>query len=140
MATRSNIGIVNGDGSVTAIYCHWDGYPEHVGNLLLNHYTDFDIVCELMDLGDLSSLNKNLYCDDNNHSFENPAPGVCVAYGRDRGEKGVESRVFDNIIEFEKFADRTGADYQYLFNDGKWQYRKYNGKWSELTPQVCKVG
>ena len=146
MATRSNIGIVNDDGSVTGIYCHWDGYPEHVGKMLLKHYNDFDIVCELMDLGDLSCLAENLYCDDNNHSFENPADGVCVAYGRDRGEKGVESRVFDNIIEFEKFADRTGADYQYLFNDehlfndGKWQYREYNGEWSNLTPQVCKIG
>ncbi len=29
MATRSNIGIVNDNGSVTGIYCHWDGYPEH---------------------------------------------------------------------------------------------------------------
>lgn len=25
MATRSNIGIVNQDGSITGIYCHWDG-------------------------------------------------------------------------------------------------------------------
>ena len=138
MATRSNIGIVNEDGSVTGIYVHWDGYTENVGKLLLNHYTDFDIVCELMDLGDLSSLNENLYCEDNNHSFENPAPGVCVAYGRDRGEDGVESRVFKNISKFEKFADRTGADYQYLFNNGKWQYRNHNGTWNELTARVCK--
>ena len=140
MATRSNIGIVNDGGSVTAIYCHWDGYPEHVGKMLLKHYNDFDIVCELMDLGDLSCLAENLYCEDNNHSFENPASGVCVAYGRDRGEKGVESRVFMDIGGFETFGTHTFVDYQYLFNDGKWQYRKYNGKWSNLTPQVCKVG
>jgi len=138
MATRSNIGIVNEDGSVTGIYVHWDGYTENVGKLLLKHYNNTGIVCELMDLGDLSSLNENLYCEDNNHSFENPAPGVCVAYGRDRGETGVESRVFNNISKFEKFADRTGADYQYLFNNGKWQYRNHNGTWNELTARVCK--
>lgn len=138
MATRSNIGIVNEDGSVTGIYCHWDGYPENVGKLLLNHYNTTGIVYELMDLGDLSSLNKNLYCDDNNHSFENPAPGVCVAYGRDRGEKNVDFKYFNNISKFEKFADRTGADYQYLFNNGKWQYRNHNGTWNELTARVCK--
>jgi len=138
MATRSNIGIVNEDGSVTGIYVHWDGYTENVGKLLLKYYNTSGIVYELMDLGDLSSLNKNLYCDDNNHSFENPAPGVCVAYGRDRGETGVESRVFNNISKFEKFADRTGADYQYLFNNGKWQYRNHNGTWNELTARVCK--
>jgi hypothetical protein len=138
MATRSNIGIVNEDGSVTGIYVHWDGYTENVGKLLLKYYNTSGIVCELMDLGDLSSLNENLYCEDNNHSFENPAPGVCVAYGRDRGETGVESRVFNNISKFEKFADRTGADYQYLFNNGKWQYRNHNGTWNELTARVCK--
>jgi hypothetical protein len=138
MATRSNIGIVNEDGSVTGIYCHWDGYTENVGKLLLNHYNTSGIVCELMDLGDLSSLNKNLYCDDNNHSFENPAPGVCVAYGRDRGEKNADSKSFTNISEFEKYANRTTADYQYLFNNGKWQYRNHNGTWNELTARVCK--
>ena len=138
MATRSNIGIVNDNGSVTGIYCHWDGYPEHNGKLLLKHYNNSGIVNELMDLGDLSSLNKNLYCDDNNHSFENPATGVCVAYGRDRGEKNADSKSFTNISEFEKYANRTTADYQYLFNNGKWQFRKYNGKWRELTARVCK--
>lgn len=25
MSTRSNIGVLNNDGTVTAIYCHWDG-------------------------------------------------------------------------------------------------------------------
>jgi len=35
MSTRSNIGIVNGDGSVKAIYCHFDGYPAYVGRILL---------------------------------------------------------------------------------------------------------
>ncbi len=138
MATRSNIGIVNDDGSVTGIYCHWDGYPEHNGKLLLNHYNNTAIVYELMDLGNLSSLNENLYCEDNNHSFKNPVDGVCVAYGRDRGETGVESRVFNNISEFEKFAGNSWSDYQYLFNNGKWQYRNHNGTWNELTARVCK--
>ena len=138
MATRSNIGIVNDDGSVTGIYCHWDGYPENNGKLLLKHYNNSGIVNELMDLGDLSSLNKNLYCDDNNHSFNNPVDGVCVAFGRDRGEKNADSKSFTNISEFEKYANRTTADYQYLFNNGKWQYRNHNGTWNELTARVCK--
>ena len=140
MATRSNIGIVNDDGSVTGIYCHWDGYPEHNGKLLLNHYNTSGIVNELMDLGNLSYLDKNLYCEDNNHSFNNPADGVCVAYGRDLGETGTNSRTFDNISEFEEFAGNSAADYQYLFNNGKWSYRNTYGKggWNELTAEVCK--
>ena len=139
MATRSNIGIVNEDGSVTGIYCHWDGYPENNGKLLLNHYTTSGIVNGLMSLGNLSYLAENLYCDDNNHSFKNPVKGVCVAYGRDRGESGTNSRTFDNISEFEKFAGNSWADYQYLFNNNKWTYRESSSnKWNDLTLDDCR--
>ena len=92
MATRSNIGIVNLDKSITGIYCHWDGYPEYVSKMLLNHYNNVDIVNGLMNLGDSSILSEslysttgiNLYSDNNRHTFNNPQKGVCVAYGRDR--------------------------------------------------------
>jgi hypothetical protein len=137
MATRSNIGIVNDDGSVTGIYCHWDGYPEHNGKLLLKHYTDSERINGLMSLGSLSILAENLYSTDI-HTFNNPQEGVCVAFGRDRGEKNADSKSFTNISEFEKFMDRTTADYQYLFNNGKWQYRNYDSTWNELTARVCK--
>jgi hypothetical protein len=138
MGTRSNIGIRNDDNSITAIYCHWDGYPEHVGKILLNHYNSVGIVNELMDLGDLSILAENLYSDNNSHTFNNPQPNVCVAYGRDRGEKGVECKVFNDSFEFERFASDTGAEYQYLFDNGKWTYRKvYKGTWKELTSADC---
>jgi len=138
MATRSNIGIVNDDSSVTGIYCHWDGYPENNGKLLLNHYTNSERINGLMSLGSLSYLAENLYSDKKAHSFRNPVDGVCVAYGRDRGEKNADSKSFTNISEFEKYANRTTADYQYLFNNGKWQYRNHNGTWNELTARVCK--
>jgi len=137
MATRSNIGIVNEDGSVTGIYCHFDGYPEYVGKFLLKHYTDSEKINGLMYLGNLSSLNEKLNTDLP-HSFRNPVDGVCVAYGRDRGETGTNSRTFDNISEFEEFAGNSWSDYQYLFNNGKWQYRNHNGTWNELTARVCK--
>ena len=137
MATRSNIGIVNENGSVTGIYCHWDGYPEHNGKLLLKHYTDSERINGLMSLGSLSILAENLYSTDI-HTFNNPQEGVCVAYGRDRGETGTNSKTFDNISEFEEFAGNSWSDYQYLFNNGKWQYRNHNGTWNELTARVCK--
>ena len=137
MATRSNIGIVNEDGSVTGIYVHWDGYTENVGKLLLKYYTDSERINGLMSLGSLSILAENLYSTDI-HTFNNPQEGVCVAFGRDRGEKNADSKSFTNISEFEKFMDRTTADYQYLFNNGKWQYRNHNGTWNELTARVCK--
>ena len=136
MATRSNIGIVNEDDSITAIYCHWDGYPEYVGKMLLNHYNNVDIVNGLMNLGDLSILSENVN-PTGPHSFNNPQKGVCVAYGRDRGEGGTNSRTFEDLGEYEHFG--SGVDYQYLYEDGKWMYRStYKGGWSDLTPEICK--
>ena len=136
MATRSNIGIVNLDKSITGIYCHFDGSPEYVGKMLLNHYNNVDIVNGLMNLGDLSILSENMN-PTVPHSFNNPQKGVCVAYGRDRGEGGTNSRTFEDLGEYEHFG--SGVDYQYLFEDGKWMYRStYKGGWSDLTPEICK--
>ena len=136
MATRSNIAIVNQDKSISSIYCHWDGYPEYVGKILLNHYNTADIVNNLMKLGDLSSLGEHLYAAG--HTWSVPIEGVCVAYGRDRGDTGTDSRTFEDLGEYEHFG--SGVDYQYLFEDGKWMYRNTYGKggWRELTPAVCK--
>ena len=38
MATRSAIGLKKIDGTIEAVYCHWDGYPAHNGKILMNHY------------------------------------------------------------------------------------------------------
>lgn len=137
MSTRCNIGILDGDGGITGIYVHWDGYPKHSGKMLLNHYMDPGYIYELMDLGDLSQLCENVY-SVGKHSFNDPEPKVCVAYGRDRGEKDVESRYFEDIGEFEEFGRNTGSDYQYLFDNGVWTYRNVrNGGWKVLTAEVC---
>jgi hypothetical protein len=141
MGTRSNIGIVNEDASVTAIYCHWDGFLSYNGKMLLQHYTSVDIVNQLMLLGDLSSLREKLYPDDSKpHTFQNQQEDVCVAYGRERNESDVDCKTFKDIGDFERFAGNSDAEYQYLFNSGKWTYRwvHRDDKWSELTEEECE--
>jgi hypothetical protein len=69
------------DGSILAVYCHWDGYPSHNGKILNAHYTERSKVQELMDLGDLSSLGPEI---GEKHNFDAPPKGQCNAYGRDR--------------------------------------------------------
>src|SRR5262245_21370447 len=56
MSTRSLIAQQQDDGSLRVIYCHYDGYPEHHGPILTEHYTDPVLVTALIDLGDLSVL------------------------------------------------------------------------------------
>ena len=138
MSTRSLIGIFNEDESVTYIYCHWNGYPSHNGKLLLNHYMNVDVVNKLMELGDLSYLAENLNCDSGKHSFKTPVEGVCVAYGRDRGESGTKCKKVNNYKEY--LTAYNHIDYFYLFNptSNKWNVNNKNGMFSELTLEMCK--
>jgi hypothetical protein len=106
MATRSRIAIENQDGSVTSVYCHWDGHIETNGVILNNNYNTKDKVEALIELGNLSSLDKTLE--------------TTVAYARDRGE---DSHQFNNINVEELFEDGFGdiVEYVYCFTkDGIW--------------------
>lgn len=56
MGTPCMIGKRNQDGTITAIYCNFDGYPTGVGLTLAAHYTDPMKVDRLLELGDIWSL------------------------------------------------------------------------------------
>jgi hypothetical protein len=117
MATRSRIGIENEDGTVSSIYCHWDGYPSNNGKILSTHYTDRDKVNELIALGSISSLKQNV-APDSDHSFEKPQDDVTVAYHRDRGEDLDAGRIDASLEEFEK---KYNEEYGYvLTKDNVW--------------------
>ncbi len=59
MGTRSAIGII-GNESVRGIYCHWDGYIEHNGQILNRFYPTANLVNALIEQGDLSSLGSEI--------------------------------------------------------------------------------
>ena len=92
MATRSFICKLLPDHSVTGVYCHFDGYPDGVGAILKEHYTDQGKVDELLELGDLSELHENLT--------------LTVAYHRDRGDDRIPNRIYTSIID--AVAERFG--------------------------------
>ncbi len=125
MSTRSEIGTLNDDGTITSIYCHWDGYPEYNGVILFKYYTDEKIVRELIKNGDLSSLHENIEPDKNSeHSFDNPQENVCIYYHRDRGEEWTHTsyRTYSNIKEWKKVVKEGWQEYLYLFINGKWYF------------------
>jgi len=122
MGTRSTIAIENADGTVTGIYCHWDGYLSHNGRILAENYTDEAKVRELIGLGDISSLGTEI---GTAHDFDNCPAGETNAYARDRGERDVDARTAHN---WRQFVAENGQEYDYLFTPGKgWQVSTYNG-------------
>ena len=60
MATRSTIALEFADGTVQQVYCHWDGYLEHNGKILKEHYSDPFKLRDLIDLGSISSLQQDI--------------------------------------------------------------------------------
>lgn len=137
MSTRSHIGFIKGN-QITYIYCHFDGYPEYNGRILQEYYTNREKIKELLNLGDISCLNKELSPKEGEeHSFDGKqAEGVVVAYHRDRGEvwQDVMPRIvtIDNFDEIwnTDFIQGRCAEYSYLYNMNVEPFGKIQpGKW-----------
>jgi hypothetical protein len=115
------------------IYCHSDGYPSHNGLILEGSYKEHKFSLELVSLGNLSKLRSKIHASGV-HNFDDPEFGVCVFYGRDRGETGNESSLSDNLIGFfmSKSLEITAQDYHYFYIDlhcideFKWYYIDYD--------------
>lgn len=132
MSTRSNIAIKRKDGKVESIYCHWDGYLSYNGKILLEYYTELDKINQLIELGDISSLNKNVVPNGKNDN------SVVVAYKRDRNETEVDKKIWNNIEEYFNNLDTIFIEYVYVYNEeeSKWYYAEtYRGNTLHLLTQ-----
>jgi len=131
MSTRSRIGILNDDGTVTSIYCHHDGYVGYVGEMLNNFYNDELAVRKLMLLGDISSLgalpkgNADLWKPTNYDGgwYAGSMHGrlsafYCCTY-KDRGETDVDAMISRNLSAY-LHIDNISIEYSYLFTKGVW--------------------
>ena len=124
MGTRSTIALEFADGSVSQVYCHWDGYLENNGQILNDNYTDPFKVQKLLDLGDFSSLRETV---------EETKEG---AYHHSRGEEHTVRRYMDVTDYFEECQQE---EYDYILRniDGEatWFVRCYatEGVWVTLA-------
>ena len=116
MGTRSTIALEYADGTVDQIYCHWDGYLDWNGKMLAEHYADPFKVRQLMDLGDMSTLQPSV---GTQHAFEKAPEGECTFYKRDRNESGCEAKKFKDFADYK--ANHQYEEYEYILRnvDGK---------------------
>jgi hypothetical protein len=126
MSTRSYIGVRNTDASVDYIYCHFDGYPEHNGAILREHYSNINRVNELLELGDLSVLGKFI---GEKQDFDKRVVGNCLAYGRDRGESNVSKK----NSGYDELITSQDVDYVYIFDGDYWECH------STYTPELINL-
>jgi hypothetical protein len=119
MGTRSNIGILNQDGIVDYIYCHYDGYIDHNGKTLNEYYNTEEKVRELISLGDMNALTETI--------------DSSIFYKRDKGEilKIYKTSYVDYTKEYFE-------EYVYLFTPGQgWEVREYGSShWTDLNDAI----
>ncbi len=140
MGTRSRIGIELPDHSVVSVYCHWDGYPEGNGKILVEYYQNREDVQDLIDGGSMSSLRTRGTWDhssalrDEDGEYIHDAAGY-LKYENDRepqplyhSERGEEVEVLHST--FDQFvSDNCGEEYAYLFDlNDNWKAFKINYK------------
>jgi hypothetical protein len=124
MATRSRIAIENQDGSVTSVYCHWDGHIETNGVILNNNYNTKDKVVELIELGSLSSLDKTIETTTSHH--------------RDCGDDLIQTP-FSNVEELFEDGFSSGVEYVYCFTkDGIWLVNEYGSNQVQVLSEVLE--
>jgi hypothetical protein len=141
MGTHSRIGVMHGN-KVKSVYCHWDGYLEHNGQVLEQYY-DSAKANNLVALGDMSTLRPQIGEKHAFSQFDLPPEEVeaykeltrdwCTFYGRDRGEVSVW-KVANTFEEFLDQADGCGAEFYYIMKDGVW----YVGTTYENTHPLSK--
>ena len=140
MGTRSNIAIQLPNGKFKQVYAHWDGYPSCNGKLLLEHYQDTKKIKQLITIGGVSSLGKDLYMPDGtlrDFDCRNMELEVCKFY-KSRGED--EKAITKDLpiceqewlyVWMKKFGDETPRwYYAYL----TWN----NGYLKPLTEETCE--
>ena len=125
MSTRSFIGRINPDNSVTVIYCHWDGYPEHQLPILYHYYSNEETLNSLLELGDISVLNEKVNPPEGKrHSFNVPCPEVVLAYHRDRGDPWNDCKPTNypslKDLLFDNKDTLFDIEYFYIFDGDKW--------------------
>ena len=125
MATRSTIALEFADGTVEQVYCHWDGYLAHNGQILLKHYSNPFILRDLIDLGDVSSLKPTIGTKHAFSHFELRAEEVAeykvltenmtTFYGRDRGETGTSAKKFASYEDY--LLNHQYEEYDYILRN-----------------------
>ena len=103
MGTRSRVGVMHGD-VVKSVYCHYDGYLECTGQILLKYY-DSPRANELVALGDNSGVKERL--ED-------------INFYRARGETDIDYQVALTFAEFLEQVNNCGGEYYYIMRDGVW--------------------
>jgi hypothetical protein len=112
------------DGTVEQVYCHWDGYLAHNGQILAQHYMNPFKVKQLLALGGFSSLDTTV-------------EGTAATAYTQRGED-ISISKFKDYEDYK--ANHQYEEYDYILRqvEGKavWFVSDHDGTYVELTEAI----
>lgn len=95
-------------GAYVGVYHHWDGYPDSLGKELRKRYKDYDSALNLVLAGDYSTI------------LDGSMPYAALSK-RNENWKDNKPIVADEL-------GNCNMNYQYLFDNGRWYYRRFGEK------------
>lgn len=127
MGTRSRVAVMHGN-VCKSVYCHYDGYLDYTGRILLSHY-DSTAANMLIARGDNSGVKETI--DEMNFYEDREAKGEDVT-------EFLDSTPWQVAHTFDEFLEQVHGccgEYYYVMKDGVW----YAGA-VYSTPGLVKEG
>lgn len=112
MGTRSRVAVMHGD-VCKSVYCHYDGYLDYTGRILMAHY-DSTAANMLVARGDNSGVKETI--EDMNFYEDREAQGEDVTEFLD----STPWQVAHSFEEFLEQVDQCCGEYYYVMKDGVW--------------------
>ena len=135
MGTRSRVAVMHGD-VCKSVYCHYDGYLDYTGRILLAHY-DSTAANMLIARGDNSGVKETL--EGMNFYEDREAEGEEV-------NEFLASTPWTIAHSFEEFLEQVDAcdgEWYYVMRDGVWyvgnMYLEDQRFYKQLVPLAAAV-
>ena len=113
MATRALIGYLDEDRNFTCTYNHYDGYPDHLGKALLDHYDSDEKAKEIANTGYISFVDEDGKIDS---KYDEPANKMVL-----------DDDIVEAGLQIGEKVDEYGGNYGYVWFDDQWMTFKNNG-------------
>ena len=113
MGTPCYIGYADADGTVRAVYIHYDGYPDFAGKYLLEHHASDELARSVVGRGSretIGSRERYLNADTMDRRFDS----------------------IDDYMQFWRESDNF--EYAYLWLFGRWHMMPNEIDWRRLEP------
>ena len=113
MATRALIGYLDDSKKLTSTYNHYDGYPDYLGKILLNHFDDDTAAKGVAMEGYISNIDED--------------GTINSKYDEAADTEILDEEAFSAAMQIGGKVDEYGGDYGYIWFNKQWNTIKNNG-------------